>query len=120
MTLDQARYFIEAALNSSTVDVTDEQLRKALEIMLKRNETLERHLSRAYQVMEEAKSVLDALPTLEIMGELLVPRKDVIERNGIHRNTLNNKERYEPVGVEKKNADTSRDDEEYQIGQWSK
>lgn len=45
--------------------------------------------------------LLDALPTLEIMGELLVPRKDVIEKNGIHRNTLNNKERYEPVGVEK-------------------
>ncbi len=58
MTLDDAQFYLEAALDKPLVDVTDEQLREAIRMILERNCTLEDALAAAYREFEQLGKVL--------------------------------------------------------------
>lgn len=58
MTLDEALYYIKAAFESSTDDVTDAQLKEAVRIIVERNDLLEQTLTDAYTVVDKAQGIL--------------------------------------------------------------
>lgn len=45
--------------------------------------------------------IIDALPTIDALGAVLVRRRTAIDRTGIHRNTLNGHEAFEGIGERK-------------------
>lgn len=53
MDTEQSIYYLKAAMNNPTVDVTDEQIRQALTVVLNRNEELETLLSETYQFLDK-------------------------------------------------------------------